>query len=272
MSEEQGIAGAPPGLLILGKVRAAISESSPYISSASPLPASQSSARSTANTPFPLARLILNYKNLPYTTHWLEYPQIAPHLSSLGIPPNPSSSGIASAYSVPTIRLPDGTYIMDSKRIAAALEERYPDPPLHIDAPQVAQIEGLLPKMLGPMRGITMPKIPRALLNQESAAFFNETRAQRFGMSLEQLEREKGGEAQWEEAGPVIREIGEMLRENDGGPFVRGKEVSYADFYLVGLLVFFERLGEGVLERFVGIEPALGRLWEGSRGLVERDT
>lgn len=214
------------------------------------------------------ARLILNYKNIHYTTHWLEYPQIGPYLSSLGLPPNPSKP----TYTLPTIRLPDGTHMMDSKPIATALEEKYPSPPLHPDAPEVARIEELMLALRPPMIGIVMPKILRTLCTPESEDTFRETRKQRFGMPLDQLERERGGEAQWEEATPVIQEMGKLLQEKEGGPFVRGREVSYADFYLLGYLRMLERLGEGLLGRVVEIEPSFGRLYDAGRVWIERDT
>lgn len=41
-----------------------------------------------------VARIVLNYKAIPYTTSWTEYPDIAPTLSPLGVQPN--SLSIAS--------------------------------------------------------------------------------------------------------------------------------------------------------------------------------
>ncbi|KAL8718597.1 MAG: hypothetical protein Q9225_004282 [Loekoesia sp. 1 TL-2023] len=213
-------------------------------------------------------RLALNYKRLPYRTHWLEYPEIEPHLKSLGIPPNPS--GIMSAYTVPTIRLPSGAYITDSKKIAAVLEEKYPSPPLHLDAPQLAKVEELFSALVVLIRGITLPKTPRAILNEKSLKYYHDTRSKRFGMPMDQFEREKGGDAAWEEARPIVAQIGELLKEK-GGPFVLGETVSYADFILVGALHFFKKLGEGVYERFVEMEPALGRLYDASEQWLYRD-
>lgn len=175
-----------------------------------------------------------------------------------------------SAYTVPTIGIPDGTYITDSQKIAAALEEKYPSPPLYLDAPQLAEIEELFSALLIPTRGITLPKTPRAILNKESLQYYHETRSKRFGMPMDQFEREKGGDAAWEEARPIVAQLGEILKER-GGPFVLGETVSYADFILVGALHFFKRLGERVYERFVEMEPALRRLYEASGQWLYRD-
>lgn len=159
---------------------------------------------------------------------------------------------------------------MDSKKIAAALEERYPDPPLHLDAPELAKAEDLLGGVLRALATTLLPKVPRTLLNESSRVYFNETREQRFGMPMEQLEREKGGEENWVAARPVVEQIGEFLRAK-GGPFILGKEVSYADFYLIGALHFFKRMGEGVYERFVEMAPELGKLYEASKELLVKD-
>ncbi|KAL8851860.1 MAG: hypothetical protein Q9221_003286 [Calogaya cf. arnoldii] len=215
------------------------------------------------------ARLLLNYKQIPYTTQWTELSKIDPHLRSLGIPPNPPSP-YSPPYTLPTIRFPEGSYVMDSKNIAASLEEKYPSPPLHLDSPQVAKIEALLPQLLVPMRGILIPKIGRTLLNQESVPYFHETRSKMFGMPLDQMDRELGGDAQWEEAKPVIREFAALLEEN-GGPFVFGAEVSYADFILVGAMCLFKKLGEGVFKKLVEMEPAFGDLYRASEKWLEKD-
>lgn len=158
---------------------------------------------------------------------------------------------------------------MDAKRIAASLEEKYPDPPIHLDSPQVARVGECFGRLLVPMRGILLPKIARNLLNPESVPYFHESRSKQLGMPLEQLDKELGGDAQWEEAKPILREIAALIEEN-GGPFVLSGEVSYADFILVGALCLFKRLGEGVFERIVGMEPTLETLYEASEKWLQK--
>lgn len=55
------------------------------------------------------ARMALNYKKLPYTTEWVEYPDIAPKFKQLGIPPNERDPKFQ--YSCPAARMPDGQYV-----------------------------------------------------------------------------------------------------------------------------------------------------------------
>ncbi|KAL8915674.1 MAG: hypothetical protein Q9172_006769, partial [Xanthocarpia lactea] len=118
-----------------------------------------------------IVRLILNNKKIPYTTHWLEYPDIASHHTALGIPPNqPSATSLVpTPYTLPTIRIPASLithsnencgkdvekdrYIMDSALIASELEKLYPDPPLYLNSEEQQRIQmiwGNIMKIIGP--------------------------------------------------------------------------------------------------------------------------
>ncbi|KAL8787173.1 MAG: hypothetical protein Q9213_002389 [Squamulea squamosa] len=159
-------------------------------------------------------RLVLNYKSLPYKTHWLELPDVAPHLRFLSVLPNAKGT----PYTIPTIYLPScnsqlkGNYVMDSKAIVFALENKYPEPPLHLDAPQLAKIEELWTQAIKVLRGVVNLRIPSTLLNESSRKYFEET---------VDLETAVGGDAAWEEARPTLEAIAAMLNER-GGPFVLG--------------------------------------------------
>lgn len=75
-------------------------------------------------------------------------------------------------------------------------------------------------------------------------------------MPLGELERVKGGEAAWEAARPGLDALEDLVKGGefkvDGGPFVLGSEVSYADFVIVAVLEGFRRIGEDLFERIVG--------------------
>lgn len=187
-------------------------------------------------------------------------------MQSFGLGPNPDGT----PYTIPAIRFPDGTCMMDSRKIAMELEKRFPEPSLHLDAPQLRQVEEMLAKGFGSLRGVLLPRVPSALLTPVSAEYFERTRKQRYGMSLAQLEKETGGEAAWTEAEPALRELGDLLKAK-GGPFVLGDTVSYADFVVVGMLQFAKRIDEALYERAVTVEPALKALYEASERWLERD-
>ena len=164
------------------------------------------------------ARLILNLKGIPYKTEWLEYPDIAPTLKSFGIPP---AEPPAQAYTSPAIRLGD-KYIMDSRKIADALEQAHPSPSLHLDSPILQKVEELMTGCIMPIAPVLLPLVPRFRLGPASVEYFERTRAERFGMPLSQFEKEKGGEGAWKVAEPKWKEMGELLKA-EGGPFFMGK-------------------------------------------------
>ena len=205
-------------------------------------------------------------------------------MKSFGLDPNPEGT----PYTIPAIRFSDNTYMMDSRKIAAELEKRHPSPSLHLDSELLPRVEDLLAKSLMHMRPVLIPKTPDALLNPPSKEYFERTREQMFGKSLEHMEKEQGGEEAWKAAEPALKEIGDVLRAR-GGPFMMGKEgecgfslavvaeglifgaVSYTDFVIVGLLQFAKRVREDLYGQTVEMEPALKTLYDASAVWLERD-
>ena len=165
-----------------------------------------------------IARLVLNFKGIPYKTEWLEYPDIAPAFKTFGISPNEPPD---TPYTSPAIRISD-EYVMDSRKIADVLEKQHPSPSLHLDSPILKRVEELMPQCKTPIRAIFVPKVPRELLSPRSAEYFERTRRESLGMTLSQLEKEKGGESAWESATPKWKELGALLKA-EGGPFFMGK-------------------------------------------------
>jgi len=125
-------------------------------------------------------------------------------------------------YTLPTVKFPDGSYIMDSKAIAGAIEKLYPQPSFRLDSDSLPKVVELAGKLTSCIMFVWMPKVPEKLLLPRSKEYFERTRAETFGKPLSELEKEKGGEAQWELAKPRYAVLGEMLREN-GGPYFLGK-------------------------------------------------
>jgi glutathione S-transferase len=169
------------------------------------------------------------------------------------------------------VTLPDGTSIMDSLEIAPALEKLQPRPPLYLDSAYLQQVKDALPKVMNALAPIYVPSIPAQVLNPPSTRYFQETREQKFGRPLQELrdDPEIGGEKAWEAARPHLRKIGACLSENTDGPWMLGREPSYADFVVVGYLIMFERIGHlPDIVRTGGDE--FQALWDASEGLRER--
>lgn len=213
-----------------------------------------------------VARLVLNFKGLDYRTTWVEAPDIAPTLEPLGLEPNAHGK----PYTIPAIRLPDGTYVMDSQKIATELERRYPSPSLHLDAPILEEAQKQLLHALVSLRGFLGIKVLNNIVSPRSTEWVERKREEDFGMSWSDIAKNYGGEDAWTEAEPAIRALGAILK-SEGGPFALGKTVSYVDFVIVGGLQCFKRADVDIYERIVGVEPALKTLYDASAAWLERD-
>ncbi|CAJ2510512.1 Uu.00g133210.m01.CDS01 [Anthostomella pinea] len=189
-------------------------------------------------------RLALNYKGVPYETEWVEYPDIKPRL----LEHFPTTTPF---YSIPTVCMPNGKWIMDSVKIAEELERRHPEPSLHMDSAYHGKLKDMMPRIMAALRGVYTPLIPQRLLTERSIPYWNETREKFLGMPLAQLAREHGGEGAWKAATPLLQEVTGWLKDNGEGPFFRGKTVSYADFVWAAFLLFLGRLGADVYEDFM---------------------
>ncbi|KAI0137641.1 putative glutathione S-transferase [Hypoxylon sp. NC0597] len=187
-------------------------------------------------------RFALNYKGIPYKTEWIEYPDIKPRFQD-HLPKK-------DLYTVPTIILPDGTWVTDSSEIAKVLEEKHPEPSLHLDSPYLPKYAEQLVavfKLIGP---VYVPGVYKRILNEPSLDYFRTTREKWTGTTLEKYEESggEGGEKAWKAAAPHLQNITALLKENPDGPFFEGKTVGYVDFVHAAFLIFMRRIGEDYLE------------------------
>jgi glutathione S-transferase len=185
---------------------------------------------------------------------------------------SPSESGFP--YSIPTIILPDGKYLMDSRKIVNFIEEKYPEPTVHLDSPYLAKIEAIMTRVTPPLRPVYLFAVSDRLLNERSRVYYRQNRAHWAGMPLEQFEKEQGGEAAWERTAPILQEVVELLRENPEGPFFMGTTVSYADFIWGAFLIFLQRIGQELYDEALnksGDAKAFADLMEGLSPWTKRD-
>lgn len=137
---------------------------------------------------------------------------------------------------------------MDSRKIATVIEERHPEPSVHLDSPYLAKIEEIMARLMGPFAALFLASVPKRILNEASKPYWYETREQFVGMHVDQFEKEKGGEVAFKGAAPIVQEVTALLKENGDGPFFMGNTVSYADFVWGGLLLFAQRCGQETLD------------------------
>ena len=178
------------------------------------------------------------------------------------------------AYSSPAVRMADGTYIMESRKIADALEKLQPEPSFHLNDSPVDRTQGAVMATLPALAPIMMPRVPEMLLNPPSAEYFHRTRAERFGMPLPELAKsDKAGETAWKNAEPGIKELSAVLSEHSDGPLVMGKTASYPDLILAGFWRFVELLDKNgdLFPRLMRADPAFEKHYQASKKWLQRD-
>ena len=162
---------------------------------------------------------------------------------------------------------------MDSAAIATKLESLYPTPSLHLDTGLHQALGPTIGKIGRPLSGIFMPRIARDVLLESSVAWFRAAREAAFGMTLDEMERTRGGEQAWEAAEPGFEELKQFMREHkrDEGPFVLGSQVSYVDFVIAALIEACRRIGSDMYERFIGYDESFRALHEACQPWMQDD-
>ncbi|KAK6213873.1 hypothetical protein QIS74_09875 [Colletotrichum tabaci] len=211
-------------------------------------------------------RLALNYKGINYKTEWLEYPDIEPRLAPTGLEGDPSQ---IAPFTCPTVQFPDGTYVMNSAKIIKRIEADYPEPSLHADSEVLQQMYDLLSETFDALGPVFLPIAPRDILSKESAEYFWETRAARFGMTLDKLEETQGGEPAWAKAKASLEKTAALLDKTEG-PFFLGDKFSYIDCVYVGFLFFARRFGEDNYQRIIRHSESFDKLYKACEKWLQR--
>ena len=221
-----------------------------------------------------LARLILNYKKIPYQTEWIDLPDIKPTLQAYGVQPKSAESAGASVgaqYTLPTIQLPDRTFVMDSTAIATSLEAAHPEPALHLETGLHDRAQEIVRHVAGPLFPDLMPRIRDDVITEHALPYWLETRESLFGMSIDEFALRNGGEQAWKAAEPGFGELVELLTEHkrDDGPFILGREVCYGDFVIVAAIESLRMSAQEIFERFVGYDQKIEGLYSACRPWLE---
>ena len=191
------------------------------------------------------------------------------------MPPNCKKDAFAE-FTSPTVKLPDGTFVMDSINIAKKLESMYPSPSLRLDThlhEPVTEAVGICAFGLWPDGSLSTF---RNVLSDRSALWFAEDRKKRVGMFLEELSTQKGGEAAWkalESPGGPFDMLKDVLTRHrkDSGPFVLGSEVSYGDFVAASLFEGIARTDAKIYDRMMGHDKSFQMLHKACSAWLERD-
>ncbi|KAF2164175.1 hypothetical protein M409DRAFT_56874 [Zasmidium cellare ATCC 36951] len=220
-------------------------------------------------------RAALNFKGLNYSTDWTDFCDLHEKLISFGLAPNDPDECIFR-YSSPTIQLPDGSYVMESRHIADALEKLQPEPSLRLDTGYPERAQGIVDLLLRTVVVPFMYRIPDWLLRPEGAKWYHQERQKLFGgMTLYDFaeHEEFSGERAWQKAEPAMNDLRNLLAENQTGPFVMGSQVSYADFIIVSYFKFLTKIDKDgdAYGRMVGFDPSFEALFKACEKWYARD-
>lgn len=140
---------------------------------------------------------------------------------------------------------------MDGKRICEYITTTYPSPPLPgLESPAYTKLIDIMNDVLNKSFGIFVPLVPKRILGPASQEYWYRTREKEDG-PLDELWETQGGEIGWDKTEPSLRAATALLKENPEGPFILGKQVSYADFCWAGFILFTKALGEDVHEELL---------------------
>ncbi|CRG83090.1 hypothetical protein PISL3812_00438 [Talaromyces islandicus] len=214
-------------------------------------------------------RLMLNYKNIPYRTVFVEFPDIEPTIKGLGI--GESAAGSKHKYTVPAIQhVPTDTYLMESASIAEFLESTYPNPPVPLTSELGREIESQARAVVGTTFAISI--IPREvnILSPRAQEYFRRTREALLGHRLEDMLDTAKEDQSWDALADEISAVGELMRTNNAdGPFVLGAQPSYTDFFIAGSLQSSRMVDEDVFQRIFKY-PGFRDIYEACVPYMER--
>ncbi|KAH6888848.1 hypothetical protein BKA70DRAFT_1330879 [Coprinopsis sp. MPI-PUGE-AT-0042] len=199
-------------------------------------------------------RYSLNYKNLPYRTEWVEYPDIARIYHTNNIPPAEIRPDGFKYYSLPLIR--DDTsgtvvYVAESFQIAKYLDKTYPDTPkLLPEGEEALKRQAAFPsevimKILGPaVLAVVLKDTKSNLLNEASHKHFAFARGKDLGAtSLDEIElSEEKRKETWEGFRKNLDGLSERFGGKDGFSWFEGDKISFADFAVAAALLWIKVL------------------------------
>ncbi|ODM15147.1 hypothetical protein SI65_09386 [Aspergillus cristatus] len=217
-------------------------------------------------------RLVLNYKNIPYTQSFISYPEITPLLRSLQVtsyPEGPFAYTLPAIYHPPSIRVASGA-MMDSLPIALHLDRLYPERPLWPNGDASYALSLAVGKLVSnaALKSLVLviPHVPK-ILDKKGREYFIKTRSAMFGKPLSELRPSDPDSLRMttESIKREVETLAQMLRGRYGksGPFFEGENASYADFILMAYLAWTEKLDNQLWRELMGIgRGEIKALWD----------
>ncbi|KAF8515793.1 hypothetical protein BU17DRAFT_93209 [Hysterangium stoloniferum] len=215
------------------------------------------------------ARLVLNYKQIPYKTVWVSYPDIEETLKKIGGKPTgvkPNKGGGAPLYTLPAILDESGDtpiVITDSLAIAEYLDAKYPgrpvlpkkgtdlEPAFEKFFERVVD-EPLTTVMLGPTLEIQ---------DAQSKPYWARTRRDWYDLNPSEISPEGPvREGHWKEVEKGFDSLAELVGGDNPGQWAAGgNEPTRIDFIIVAWLIWVKVVSPDEWEKRV--KPLNGGRW-----------
>lgn len=182
----------------------------------------------------------MNYKELPYRTEWVEYPDIADVSVKYGVAPTGTRADGRPRYTLPMIYDPNTkTAVAESAQIGKYLDITYPfTPKLFQDgthALQCAFIDGILgPQVIMPLAMNVNPEWIN--LSPRSLEYIQKGIITTFGKTYPDV----GNESHWKIAEESLGKIKGWMSMNGLGKdnFLTGDVMGFADFGLAAAFIW----------------------------------
>ena len=192
------------------------------------------------------SRFVLGYKNLPFETVWVEYPDIAPRMKEIGASPNKLLDG-GEQYTLPVISDPNtGAIVTDSFAIAQYLDKTYPEKPIFPPGSEglISAFDSTLFALAGDSFRFSILRSSQ-VLNERSLEYFIRTREASFGAKVDQWSPEgPTREAHWAIIEKRYYNSAKMWYDKVEGKWLMGDTFSYADILLAIRTLWFKRVYE----------------------------
>lgn len=159
---------------------------------------------------------------------------------------------------------------MDSLQIALHLDKSFPSPPLFpcgdTSYTLALAVSESLTNVVSHIYQLGVSKAPD-ILDKRGRDYFVESRSEIFGIPFDEIRPQDEGKVKEMEAA-ALKELEGLVRilkgkEGKQGVFFEGEKPGYADFLVVALLAWFERVDKVLWNKLVGVSGGeLRALWD----------
>ncbi|KAH7916629.1 hypothetical protein BJ138DRAFT_292760 [Hygrophoropsis aurantiaca] len=184
-------------------------------------------------------RYSLGYKGIPFSTEWIEFPDIEVRMKAIRAKPTSQQDG-KDRYTLPTIHdTSTGAIISDSLAIAQYLDETYPDTPALLPAGKsevAALIMGLRSALTAASASDLLFIFVKATeaLNPASQEYYKRAKEEKYGVAWAKFPP-AAEEKDWEALEKGWNAVDKWYEKHDG-KFLLGDEPCFANFSVGALL------------------------------------